>query len=113
MARSRSDRWRDRGGQPFERGAAVRRGFRPGEAIEVGGSSIELWDPVPANLPPVFGDYLAALIAAEAAARFRSLAPVQGPHHWVHGAFADALCTATTAERQRLIDGSWDLRVQG
>lgn len=98
--------------QHFERGAAVRRGFRPEERVEVGASSIRVWDPMGTASPRVFDDYLAALVAAESTARARSMGPVQGPHHWVHAAFANALLLAITAEHRRLIDGSWDLHSQ-
>jgi hypothetical protein len=84
-------------------GKVCRRGFRVGEKLEVGGSSIR---PTSAEGLP---SYLAVLEAT--IAKNRSVTIVPGSRHaWVHEAFAKAMETVAIAERHRLQTGEWSLK---
>lgn len=92
--------------QHFERGHVVRRGFRPGETLEVGGSNIKLAAP-----QQVGSDYLAALERAQRYAE-RVLADttrvIAHPGMW-EGTL-QALQCARAAETERLKHGAWNLK---
>lgn len=87
--------------QHFERSATVRRGFRVGEVIEGGNTSIR---PTPAVGHP---DYLAAL-AEELAWYEKTLNgnPGEKDLWWLHGGIK-ALKAIQRAEARRLATGDW------
>lgn len=87
--------------QHFERGGLCRRGFRPGEVIEVGNSSIR-----PA-LDAGHPTYLAAIEARLAwhAAELAKYPP--GQYSWLHDVMPRALEAAAAAEKNRMECGIW------
>ena len=89
--------------QHLERGAPCRRGFRVGEVIEVGHSSIE------ATNEAGQADYLAVLRSTHAACLERARTAPAGPHSWVHAATAQALGHVIEAEMRRLAGEPWRL----
>lgn len=87
----------------FARGAC-RRGFRVGEVVEVGHSSIK-----PA-LGPAGTDYLGALQRALSDNERWYAENQQGPHAAAHKGAADALRLVIKAEQLRLQTGEWHLK---
>ena len=86
----------------YERGAACRRGFRPGETLEVGGSSVALTD-------VAGGDYLSALHRSrEDHKRWLARDP-GGQYSELHRAAATALDVVIAAEQRRLAGEVWRL----
>lgn len=93
--------------QHYERGQVCRRGFRPGETIEVGGVSI-----APTQVPPG-GTYLAALDAEiqkciDGAANTHE----SSRSAWVWPAFEKAVRTVREAELRRLAGEPWRLHLR-
>jgi hypothetical protein len=88
--------------QHYERGGVCRRGFRPGETLEVGHSSIK---PSQASGE----DYLSVLRRTQERHRVAFKRDAASPHAWVHKAFADALETVIAAETRRLGGEPWKL----
>lgn len=87
--------------QHYERGGLCRRGFRPGEVIEVGNSSIR-----PAT-EPGYPTYLAA-IEARLAWHAAELAKYpEGRYSWIHEVLPRALEAAAAAEKNRMECGIW------
>jgi hypothetical protein len=89
--------------QHFERGSLCRRGFRVGETIEVGGSSIR---PTDDKGHPGYVEALDAEIEKIAALIERTS---QSPHKWALIALRDGLVAARKAEIVRLETGVWKL----
>lgn len=87
----------------FENGAVCRRGFRPGETIEAGGSSIR-----PAEAAGQ--DYEAALVQAIAQHREQLARDPEGRYAWMHKGYADAQEVVLETERRRLHTGEWRLQ---
>ena len=87
----------------LQHGKVCRRGFRVGEQIEVGGSSIK-----PTEAEGSLS-YLEVLEAASAQHRSVHVA-ASNPHGWVHEAFAKAMEAVVIAEKQRLATGVWSLK---
>ena len=84
-------------------GQVCRRGFRVGELLEVGGSSIK---PTTATGSASYLEVLQKAITEN-----RSRPVVSGnPHSWVHEAFAKAMEVVARAEKKRLETGLWELR---
>ncbi len=88
----------------FERNGVVRRGFRPGETLEVGGLSVKM----AAGNEPV-EDYLTVLKRKQAESQQRLDARPDGEHAWVWHGFAHAERCAIEAEETRLRTGTWTL----
>lgn len=87
--------------QHYERGGLCRRGFRPGELIEVGNSSIRL------ATEPGYPTYLAA-IEARLAWHAAELAKYPDSRcSWLHEVMPRALEAAAAAERNRMECGIW------
>lgn len=91
--------------QHFENGGACRRGFRPGEALEVGNTSLK---PVSAETGAV-QDYLEVLRREQAVHQTRYEARPEDRYAWVNKGFADALTLAIAAEERRLQGQAWKL----
>jgi hypothetical protein len=86
----------------LQHGQVCRRGFRVGEQLEVGGSSIKPTTAAGAD------SYLEVLERAIAENRSRPV--ISGsPHAWVHEAFAKAMEVVARAEKKRLETGLWEL----
>lgn len=88
----------------FERGGICRRGFRPGETLEVGASSVR-------PNPDTEGvTYLEALQQAQAQSqRWYDLNP-EGRDAWAHKGTAEALLLVIEAEERRLKGEPWQLK---
>lgn len=99
--------------QHLERGAPCRRGFRVGETIEVGGSSISAWTGSEQGRQGVETDYLAALLKERAHWEER-VEPLQGSRNaWLAPALVAALGVVIEAERRRLQGQPWCLHDDG
>lgn len=90
--------------QHYERGGVCRRGFRVGEIVEAGGSSIRPTDENGSD------DYLSACEAAIAHHEASLQKHPESRHAWVHREFAKALRTVIQAERRRLEAGVWSFK---
>lgn len=88
----------------YERGAVCRRGFREGELLEVGNSSVKPADGVTGT------DYLTALRKAQADSQMWFDKNPTGQYAWAHKGTADALLLAIAAEEHRLLTGEWLLK---
>lgn len=89
--------------QHYERGGVVRRGFREGEVIEVGNSSVK-----PAG-EACGTDYLSALRADLAKHQAWLDRDPEGRYAWLHKDSIDALTQVMAAEERRLQTGEWQL----
>lgn len=79
----------------YERGGVCRRGFRPGEVLEVGGASVKPTEAVGT-------DYLSALERAKDDHEKWLAADPAGQHSGLHQAAGAALALVMDAERRRL-----------
>jgi hypothetical protein len=87
----------------YERGGVCRRGFRPGEELEVGGSSIK------PNPKSAGGTYLEAVQAAQADSQRWFEKDPQHRDAWAHKGTAEALVLVIEAEQRRLAGEPWKL----
>lgn len=85
-------------------GGVCRRGFRAGEVIEVGSSSVK---PAP---DAVGTDYMSALQQALGDSERWYAADPQGQHAYAHKGNAEALRLVIAAELRRLQTGEWQLK---
>ncbi len=90
--------------QHYERGGVCRRGFRVGELIEAGNSSIR-----PAAELTGETDYLIILDRAIAKCETGMQSAVSSKSSWVYPAFHKALLVARAAEVRRQETGVWSL----
>ncbi len=95
--------------QHFENGGACRRGFRPGETLEVGHSSLK----AATEETGPGQDYLSALHLAQQDHQARHDARPEDRYAWVNKGFADALTLAIAAEERRLQGLPWELKPRG
>lgn len=90
----------------LEQGRLCRRGFRPGETLDVGGASIQ-----PLSTCQVEGhDYMGALLAQRQRCEAQARKAADGPNDWVWPAMMLALDAAVEAEARRLSGQPWELR---
>lgn len=92
----------------FEGGRLCRRGFRPGEILDVGGASVQ---PLVADEGEVC-DYMAALLRRRQLWEAQARPPAQaagGRNDWVRPTMMLALDAAVAAEGRRLRGEPWQL----
>lgn len=93
--------------QHAHQGHACRRGFRPGETMEVGGINIK---PLTADEQARSTDYLTALQRARMAELAALARDPHSPYAWATHASAEGNRLALIAEERRLAGEPWALR---
>lgn len=89
--------------QHYELGAVCRRGFRPGETIEVGNSAVRACD------NPGHSDYLEALLAAAERHENQVANNPTSPSIWAVAAAAQACRKIIVVEERRIETGEWKI----